>query len=134
VQVVGSSSAPQFEPQALNFDVGQEYILVVNNDSPYSVSFHYGEFGQKVATYSVSGSSSMSTQALVINGNSKLQWHFRPQASGEFAYYVSNNGLNARGAEANITVTGPKLIEKPKEEDTQAAVKIKQQSRFRANI
>ncbi len=102
--VVGSAQSPLIEPQQFQFDVGQEYLLVIANDSSDSIAFNFGAFGQKVFTMSVNGTSSMSQDAMVINGHSKLQWQFRPQEAGEFTFYASNTGVNKRGSDGKIVV------------------------------
>jgi hypothetical protein len=102
--VVGSAQSPLIEPQQFQFEVGQEYLLVIDNDSSDSIAFNFGTFGQKVFTMSVFGTSSMSQDAMVINGHSKLQWQFRPQEAGEYTYYASNTSLNKRGSDGKIVV------------------------------
>lgn len=102
--VVGSAQSPMIEPQQFQFDVGQEYLLVIDNDSADSIAFNIGNFGQKVSTISVYGTSSMTQDAMVINGNTKLQWQFTPKEAGEFTYYASNTSLNKRGSDGKIVV------------------------------
>lgn len=132
--VVGSAQSPMIEPQQFQFDVGQEYLLVIDNDSADSIAFNIGNFGQKVSTISVYGTSSMTQDAMVINGNSKLQWQFRPNEAGEFTYYASNTSLNKRGSDGKIVVKQLEVAKPivtaqsdtqtpPQKEDTNAAKK-----------
>ncbi|MBS0287961.1 MAG: hypothetical protein JSR17_11730 [Proteobacteria bacterium] len=110
VKVVGGAQSPLFEPQNFTLDAGQDYLLVITNSNNDSITFDFGNFGQQVFTRSINGTSSVTQQSLVINGNSKVQWHFSPQNKGEYTYYAINTGLNARGVPGKIVVN--KLEEK----------------------
>ncbi len=104
IKVTGGVQSPLFEPQHFQFDVGQDYLLVITNPSVDSIAFQYDTFGQKVFTRSIYGTSSMTQDSIVISGNSKVQWHFSPQVAGEYTYYAVNAGLNMRGTPGKITV------------------------------
>ncbi len=104
IKIIGSAQAPIFSPQDITLDSGQDYLLVINNVGNDSISFDYGDFGQKVLTRSVQGTSSMTQQSMVINPNSKMQWHFSPQQAGEYPYHAINTSLNTKGTPGKIIV------------------------------
>ncbi len=104
VKIIGSAQSPLFEPQNFTLDVGQDYLFVISNEGTDSISFDYGNFGQKVLTHSMQGTSSMTQQSIVINPNSKVQWLFSPQLSGEYTYHAINTSLNSKGNAGKITV------------------------------
>lgn len=104
VKIIGASQSPLFEPQHFSFDLGQDYLLVISNEGSDSISFDFGDFGQKVMTRSMQGTSSMTQQSIVINPNSKVQWHFSPTTSGEYVYHAINTSLNSKGSAGKIVV------------------------------
>ncbi len=113
VRIIGSAQSPRFEPQHLQFDAGQDYLLVISNNADDSITFEYGNFGQQVFTRGIMGTSSMTQQSLVISGKSKVQWHFSPKDSGEYTYYATNTAQNSRGVPGKITVN---KIEEPEKD------------------
>ncbi len=126
VKIIGSSQSPVFEPQNLIFDIEQDYLLVISNDGFDSISFDYGDFGQKVMTRSMQGASSMTQQSVVINPKSKVQWHFSPQADGEYTYHAVNTALNTKGNPGKIIVNKSKTQLTKTESATQADDDVKQ--------
>lgn len=105
VTIEGSFEAPMLSSTELQFDVGSSYLLVLTNNNPFTVSFHYGKFGQNVFTHYIQGISNLTQESLVINPHSKLFWHFIPKEAGEFAFHTNNNGFNQQGREGKIIVT-----------------------------
>ncbi|MBS0288472.1 MAG: hypothetical protein JSS07_00370 [Proteobacteria bacterium] len=104
VKIIGASQSPLFDPQNFQLDLNQDYMLVIANNSHDAITFEFGTFGQKVLTRSIQGTSSMTQSSLVINGHSKVQWHFSPQVAGEYTYFAINTGLNSRGTPGKVIV------------------------------
>jgi hypothetical protein len=103
--ITGIQAAPILEPALLQLNQGQEYLLVINNDNPFAVTFHFEKFGQSIYTQYLQGTPSLSQDRLDIPSNSKILWHFVATAAGEFPCVLSNNSANLSGSAAKITIT-----------------------------
>lgn len=102
--VTGNANSPSFEPQQLLFNTLQEYVLVLTNDKPYSVVFHYGKFGQEVSTMLLQGTPHVSQDSVTLIPNSKVTWHFIPQKEGQFKFFASIPGSTQLGKGGEIIV------------------------------
>lgn len=105
--VTGTVDAPNFDPQQLQFDMGQDYLLVMMNDKPYPVTFTFNKFGQSVATRLLQGAANVTQDSIVLFPSTKVIWHFIPQIAGEFDYFAVNSGYNQRGTVGKIVIKAP---------------------------
>lgn len=99
-----SAQGPKPEPLQLNFEQGQEYLLVITNESINAINLYFEAFGQKVFTYYLQGTPNVSQESLGIPGQAKVLWHFAPQQSGEFVFYASESSHHQQGPKGKMVI------------------------------
>lgn len=104
--VVDAMEGPFLEPAEFNFQPGQEYVLVLQNENDYSVNFYYDKFGQDVLTLFLQGTPDVFQTGFGIPSHSRVLWHFSPSPNklGEYAFYLSNTAMNRQGKNGKILI------------------------------
>lgn len=104
VAVVNTPSGFGLVPSALEFAQHQEYLLVLSNDNPESLTFHFSQFGQKIMTHYLQGTPSVSQESVDLPAKSKVLWQFSTLESGEFDYYISYPSQNIKGVISKMII------------------------------
>src|SRR5579872_4636352 len=71
LSIAGTIDAPTLEPASLQLLQGQEYLLVIKNDNPYPVTFHFDKLGQSINTQYLQGTPSVSQDRVDIPTQTK---------------------------------------------------------------
>lgn len=98
------NEALQFTPTTLNFNVNQEYLLVILNENTHDFQFNYGNFGQHVFSQYLNGTASVTSEGFAVAPQSKVVWLFTPHTAGEFVCYLSSPSINFNGEPGKIVI------------------------------
>lgn len=104
LEVQGDETAPFFTPETMELTIEQPYVMVIMNNKPFAVAFEYTGLGQAVRSQSLKGSSSVTTESIILSPNSKVQWQFTPVESGKFDISASNIAFRLKGKVGKIEV------------------------------
>lgn len=104
LEVVGTETAPHFQQEKIQFDVGNPYVLLIRNTMHFTVAFEYENFGQIVRTESLKGSNSVTQNSLILPPNSKVQWVFTPLEPAKINIQASNIGFKHKGKSSFIEI------------------------------
>lgn len=107
IVVSGGKEVIEIDPQNLSLEPNQEYVFIFYNQKDYPVSLTYGDFGKKIATQFLQGTSNVNHDGFTLLPENKLTWHFIAQTPGEFTMVASNISLNLKSNDVLIKINEP---------------------------